>query len=39
MKIGEKLTSKEKEERKLFDKKQLIAGLKEVTALFEEADG
>ena len=39
VKIGEKITSKEKEERKLFDKKQLIAGLKEVTALFEEADG
>ena len=30
---------KEKEERKLFDKNQLVAGLKEVTALFEEADG
>lgn len=39
IKIGEKITSKEKEERKLFDKNQLIAGLKEVTALFEEADG
>ena len=39
VKIGEKITNKEKEERKLFDKKQLIAGLKEVTALFEEADG
>ena len=39
VKIGEKITSKEKEERKLFNKKQLIAGLKEVTALFEEADG
>ena len=32
-------TNKEKEERKLFDKNQLVAGLKEVTALFEEADG
>ena len=39
VKIGEKITNKEKEERKLFDKKQLIAGLKEVTALFKEADG
>ena len=39
VKIGERITNKEKEERKLFDKKQLIAGLKEVTALFEEADG
>lgn len=37
--IGDKITRKEKEERKLFDKGQLIAGLKEVTALFEEADG
>ena len=39
VKIGDKITSKEKEERKLFDKNQLISGLKEVTALFEEADG
>lgn len=39
VKIGERITNKEKEERKLFDKNQLIAGLKEVTALFEEADG
>ena len=39
VKVGERITNKEKEERKLFDKKQLIAGLKEVTALFEEADG
>ena len=39
VKIGDKITSKEKEERKLFDKGQMIAGLKEVTALFEEADG
>ena len=37
--IGDKITNKEKEERKLSDKKQLIAGLKEITALFEEADG
>ena len=39
VKIGDKIANKEKEERKLFDKKQLIAGLKEITALFEEADG
>lgn len=39
IKIGDKITSKEKEERKLFDKKQLVAGLKQITALFEEADG
>lgn len=39
VKIGERIANKEKEERKLLDKKQLIAGLKEVTALFEEADG
>ena len=39
VKIGDKIANKEKEERKLFDKNQLIAGLKEVTALFEEADG
>ena len=39
IKTGEKITNKEKEERKLFDKKQLIAGLKEITALFEETDG
>ena len=39
VKIGDKITNKEKEERKLFDKNQLIAGLKEITALFEEADG
>lgn len=37
--LGDKITNKEKEERKLLDKKQLIAGLKEITALFEEADG
>lgn len=39
VKLGDKITSKEKEERRLLDKKQLIAGMKEVTALFEEADG
>ena len=39
IKVGDKITSREKEERKLFDKGKLVAGLKEVTALFEEADG
>ena len=39
VKVGDKITKKEKEERKLLDKKQLVAGLKEITALFEEADG
>ena len=39
VKIGDKIANKEKEERKLLDKNQLIAGLKEITALFEEADG
>ena len=39
VKIGDQIANKEKEERKLFDKNQLIAGLKEITALFEEADG
>ena len=39
VKVGDKITAKEKEEVKLLDKGQLIAGLKEVTALFEEADG
>lgn len=37
--IGDKITAKEKEERKLLDKGQLVAGLKQITALFEEADG
>ena len=37
--IGDKIANKEKEERKLLDKNQLIAGLKEITALFEEEDG
>ena len=39
VKVGDKITKKEKEERKLLDKKQLVAGLKEITALFEETDG
>lgn len=37
--VGDKITSKEKEERKLMSKGQLVAGLKQITALFEEADG
>lgn len=37
--IGDKITNKEKEERKLLDKGQLVSGLKQITALFEEADG
>ena len=39
VKIGDKITKKEKEERKMLDKGQLVAGLKEIIALFEEADG
>lgn len=39
IKIGDKISKKEKEERKLLDKEQLVAGLKQITALFEEADG
>jgi len=39
VKLGDKITNKEKEERRLFDKGKLIKGFKEVTALFEEADG
>ena len=39
VKVGDKITKKEKEERKLLDRKQLVAGLKEITALFEETDG
>lgn len=38
-KIGDKITKKEKEERKMLDKGQLVAGLKEIIALFEETDG
>lgn len=37
--VGDKIAQREKEERKLMSKGQLIAGLKEITALFEEADG
>lgn len=39
VKIGDKVTKKEKEERKMLDKGQLVAGLKEIIALFEETDG
>ena len=39
VKVGDKITGKEKEERNLYNKNQLIEGLKEITALFEEADG
>lgn len=39
VRIGDKITTKEKEERELMGKGQLISGLKEITALFEEADG
>jgi len=39
IKVGDKITKKEKEERKYLNKKQLIAGLKQITALFEETDG
>lgn len=39
VKVGDKITKKEKEERKLLDKNQLVAGLKEITVLFEETDG
>lgn len=37
--IGDKITSKEKEERKLLDKGNLVAGTKQIAALFEETDG
>lgn len=39
VKVGDKVAKKEKEERKLYNKNQLISELKEITALFEEADG
>ena len=39
VKLGDKITKKEKEERKMLDKGQLVKGLKQITALFEEADG
>ena len=37
--VGDKIAANEKEERKAMSKGQLIAGLKQITALFEEADG
>lgn len=37
--VGDKIAVKEKEERKLMSKEQLKAGLKQITALFEETDG
>jgi hypothetical protein len=37
--IGEKIEQKEKEEISLMKKGQLVKGLKEIAALFEEADG
>lgn len=39
VKLGDKITKKEKEERKMLDKGQLVAGLNQIIALFEEADG
>ena len=39
MKIGDKIASKEKEERKAMKKGQLVAGEKQIAALFEEVDG
>ena len=39
VKVGDKISAREKEERRLLDKGQLVAGLKQITALFEEADG
>ena len=37
--VGDKISRREKEERKLLSKGQLVEGLKQITALFEEADG
>ena len=39
LEVGKKITAKEKEEIELNKKGQLIAGDKDVVALFEEADG
>ena len=39
VKVGNEITSKEQEEREMLKKDQLIAGGKEIPALFEEADG
>ena len=38
LKIGDKITNKEKEERKIFDKNQLVAGVKEVTDLRKQME-
>lgn len=37
--VGDKIATREKEERKLMSKGQLVSELKQITALFEEADG
>lgn len=37
--VGDKIATREKEERKLMSKGQIVRGLKQITALFEEADG
>ena len=37
--VGDKISRREREEIKLMKKGQLISGLKQITALFEEADG
>ena len=37
--IGDKIEQKENEEIKLMEKHELVKGLKEIAALFEEADG
>ena len=39
VKIGDTISKRERDEIKLYKKNQLIAGLKQITALFEEADG
>ena len=37
--VGDKIATREKEERKQLRKGQLVSELKQITALFEEADG
>ena len=39
LKLGEKITKREKEEIKHYEEKELVKGTKEVSALFEESDG
>ena len=39
IKVGDKITKKEKEERKLLDKGQLVAGLKQITDTRSRVDG